>query len=305
MHGSHLLTEEYQISASRLDPPRKSSDNFNFCRSKMKAESSPKCKQGGIWQFIKDCSKIIFALVVIVKGISRSIGPSNTLKLYAGTQVIISYIAPKLFMFKRSFVIGKVDNNKSVKSVPKIIEIFPAPLHLVIALNGLEEGKKILKKDAAALLITPNRNISTELNSTDRSKLYLDTNSTTIFESLAFSWCEAFKKNKRYPTRLIVTGPARISSCVLGQYQWALKIPKEIISFRAVNSSEISPNFSECPADRKDIFDCRSKDREDIRFKYSQMCPDLTPFLLACSNRVTLERALAYKPRWADNKKGK
>lgn len=303
MHGSHLLNDEYQITASRLTPARKSSDNFKYYDSDEKIGSS--APRRGFWQDLKNMCKIILAIILLAKGIISSIGPTNRIKLYTGSHKFISYIAPKLLMFKRSFIVPKMDVMKSSPPQPRIIEIFPAPLHLILALSGLDEAKKIMKKDAAAQLITPNPNIPAGFNSSLHGKVHVDLNSTSVFESLAFSWCEAFKRNKRYPTRLIVTGPESAASCVLGRYRWALKIPEEVISFRAVNSTQVFLNASECSQDRKDPFDCKSKDREEIRFAYSQICPDLSPMLLACANRITLERALAYKPRWADNKKEK
>ena len=307
MHGIHFLNEEYQISANRLS---KSNQNCieNSCPNRLQPETEPlplKVVKVRSWRVFKNSCKIIFALFVLAKGIVGSIRPFNNLKFSTATQLIASYVTPKFLMFKRSFVMGmgKAEVSKTSSRVSRIIEIVPTPLHLIIALSGLEEAKQILKRDSASQLITPYSNISTVYNSTILRKIHLNTNSTTIFESLAFSWCESFKKNKIYPTKLIIIGPAKISSCVMGGYRWALKIPKEIISFRIVNSTEISPNFTDCSQDRQDPFDCGTKGREDIRSKYSKMCPDLAPILLACNNHITLEKALAYKPKWAANNK--
>ena len=305
MHGIHFLNEEYQISANRLSKSKqKCIENSCYNRSEPETEPlPPKLVKVRSWRVFKNSCKIIFALFLLAKGIIGSIRPFNTLKFSAATQLIASYFTPKFLMFKRSFVIGKAEVSKTSSRVSRIIEIVPTPLHLIIALSGLEEAKQILKRDSAAQLITPNSNISSVHNSTILRKIHLDPNSTTIFESLAFSWCESFKKNKIYPTKLIIIGPAKISSCVMGGYRWALKIPKEIISFRIVNETGISPNFSDCSQDRQDPFDCDTKGREDIRSKYSKMCPDLAPILLACNNHITLEKALAYKPKWAANNK--
>lgn len=301
MHGSHLLNDEYQISASRLDSSRKSSKSFSHYESDEKIKSS--ASKRSFRHSLKNMLKVILAMLVVAKGIISSIGHTNRIKLYSGSHKIISYVAPKLLMFKRSSLVAKTDATTSPPPQQRIIEIIPAPLHLIIALSGLDEAKKIMKKDAAAQLITLNPKVPASFNSTLHGKVHLNLNSTTVFESLVFSWCETFKRNKRYPTRLIVTGPESAASCVLGRYRWALKIPKEAISFRPVNSTQIFLNSTECSQDRKDPFDCLAKNREDIRLAYSNMCPDLSPILLACSNRIALERALAYKPRWAQNKK--
>lgn len=306
MHGIHFLNEENHISANRLSNSKQRRTENNLCRnhdrSEPKTEPLPtEVIKVRLWLGFKILCKIIFALFLLEKGILASIRSFNNSKLSLATQLIASYVTPKFLMFKRSSVIGKTDNSKI--SSP-IIEISPTPLHLIVALSDLEEATGILKRDAAAQLITPNSNISV-YNSTILRKMHLDTNSTTIFESLVFSWCESFKKNKIYPNKLIITGPAKISSCVMGEYRWALKIPRQMISFRIVNGTGISPNFSDCSQDRQDPFDCGAKGREYVRSKYSQMCPDLAPILLACKNHIALEKALAYKPKWAKNKKAK
>lgn len=299
MHGSHFLNEEYQISASRLSTSKKNScENLNPNRSDEAVESlAHKQEKNRLWQELKTFCKIIAFLSLLI----GSFAPTKFLNL----AVIVSHATPKFLMFKRSFVTGRTDVSTASPSDSRIIEITPAPLHLIIALSSLDEAKRIMKTDAAAQLITPNRNISSaDYNFTANGKIHLDINSTSIFESLAFSWCEAFRKNMIYPTKLIVTGPAKISKCVMGRYRWALKFPKELISFREVNgTTEIYPNFSDCSKHRQDLFDCNTKDREEIRFKYSQMCPDMEPILMACSNRFALEKALAYKPKWNNKKK--
>lgn len=299
MHGSHFLNEEYQISASRLDniSKRKSVKSKNSDRLESEEEKGEKDQ---LWKIVKNFFKIVFALFLLIKGLIGSLRSSNISKLSVATQFIASYVTPKFLMFKRSFVLGRADISSS--SVHRIVEVSPSPLHLIIALSGLDEAKRIMKRDSAAQLITPIIKIR---NSTILEKIHIINNSTSIFEILAFSWCESYKKNKIYPTKLIITGPAKISSCVMGRYRWALKIPKEIISFQKVNGSELLPNFSDCGKGRRDPFDCNEKGREAIRSEYSEMCPEMAPILLACNNRIRLEKALAYKPKWAYNRKSK
>lgn len=210
--------------------------------------------------------------------------------------MILAYLSPRLLMVKRSFIPADVN-----------VRIIPNPFHLVLALGSLDEAEHILIKDPAAQLIVPRHQQQHEMtfNSTFSDRIWLERNSTTIFESLAYSLCDTYVRTKRYPTKLTVTGKSKISNCILGRYRKAFKFLKEMISFRATNSSRFSNHISECSSDNNDYFDCKGLSPHSSRQRYSQLCPDLAPILLACGNRVALERALEHKPPWAQQIKKK
>lgn len=295
MHGSHFLSPEYEISASRLEAPTKSCNSFGFERSKGKSESSPASKHNN-WSLRKKLSTAFVTIILIIFGMIRSFGPSNMLKLYTGSQLIVAYIAPKLMKVKRGLNIG--DRKLPADTVRPIIEIIPIPLHLIIALDGSDrEIETVRSKDIASQIIIPTNHSFTYilLNNTEVSMNY---NATSIFEALTFSLCESYLRNYRNPTKITIVGSSRAASCSLGRYRWALKIPREIISFRIVNGNKTS-NFASCPKIKKDPFDCNTPNREKDRLRISQACPKLYPFLTACKDRSTLERALAHTPSWA------
>ena len=188
------------------------------------------------------------------------------------------------------------------------MEILPVPLHLVIALNfnNLDEALGILKIDKSAHLMIPTVDNTMKLSFLVNEAIHVQSNATSLFETLAFSWCQLYFEKQKYPTKLTVTGLSKTSRYVLNRYRWALKIPKSIISYHATNvdintanNSTSETGFSDFSADP---FDCKTPGREEIRFKFSKMCPDMSSILLACKNLITLERALSYNPPWSLNK---
>ena len=258
----------------------------------MKSESSPASKNN--WSWFKTLSTAMAAFTLLIFGMIRSIGPSNMLKLCTGSQLIISYIVPQLMISKRGAVSGGI----LTVPVPPIIEIFPTPLHLIVTFGDSTYETELERIDNSVTQIT-NR-----IHLFNGTVMPFNLNSSTVFETLAFSLCESFAKNRRYPTKVLVIGPPKSSSCVLGKYRWALKIPKEIISFRPMDngSEHIYGNFSvTCSETKSDPFDCDTPNRQGIRIRVSQMCPEMSPFLLACINRNRLERALAYNPPWSSS----
>lgn len=278
MHGNHFLRDEYEISTGRLElSPKESTESFKFPRAKKKGASSPAAKRLGFWRLF---TTALITSVLLTVGLIRSIGPANLIKAATVSQVFIAYITPRLMITKRSST--TITNSHSDPSSPgKIVEILPAPLNLVLNLDESAKSENLIKNDPITHVIKP-----------------LSTNNTiNLFESMAFSWCDTYLKNKRYPTKLTIIASSKVKKCLIGQYRWALKIPKSLIIFRDTNTSSAF-NLT-CPQNQKDPFDCTSKGRETFRMKYSQKCPDMAPILLACNNRVTLERALAYKPPWA------
>lgn len=310
MHGSHYLNDEYKISASRLDPLTKSStEDYSFCRSKSKSFSSPAYEDIRFKRFLKRIFSAMLALILlIIVGIFKYLSSANTLKLLIGSQRLISYITPQFLMFKRSIIQPDIRMRSFSVKPTKIIEILPVPLHLVIALNlnYLDEASEILKIDKSAHLIIPTVDNTMKLNFLMNERIHFQPNATSLFETLAFSWCQLCFQKQKYPTKLSVIGPSKASACVLNRYRWALKIPKSFISYHTTNvhintanNSTSEASFSDCSADP---FDCLTTDREEIRLKFSKMCPDMSPILLACNNRITLERALSYNPPWALNK---
>ena len=301
MHGSHFLNDEYKISATRLIPPKNSCENFNFARSKMKAKSSPMSKRTRLWRGLRRLLTATVTIGLLVLGVFKSVGPRNISRIYGNIKVIAAYIAPRLLMMKRSLIPNLGELSRPPRP-PKIMEILSPPLHLIIALGNLDEAKKLLQKDATAHLITPNHQ-SNNHTFNSSSRIHFDNSSASIFESMTFSICKIYRKQKQYPTKLSVTGSVDAGTCVVGRYRWALKIPKHGISFHSSNYS-LPSNFTKCSNHRNDPFDCNhAKIREDVRLRYSQLCPDLSPFLLACTNRLALERALAYTPPWFNNEK--
>lgn len=267
MHGSHFLKDEYEISSSRTGPPKKSTESFKFPSSKTKGKSSPAAKKLSFWIIL---SRTILAVTLLVLGLIRSIGVPRLIKSVAISQVLIAaYIIPNLMIFKRSPNINQ-----------KIMEILPTPFNLIISFD-----------DSKNETIYENIPITYLINHSNFS--------LSLFEGIAFSWCDSYLKNKRYPTKLTIVASSQVKSCVMGQYRWSLKLPKSLIDFQASNST--SNNFT-CPMKQKDPFDCEKKDLEGTRLKYSQLCPDMSPILLACTNRIALEKAISYNPPWSSNK---
>ena len=281
MHGSHFHRNEYEISSNCLGPSIDSTESFKFPRSKKKGEGSPAAKNIGFWKLF---STACFTVTLLTVGLIRSIGPANTIKAIAVSQVFIAYLSPKLLIAKRSVNPNNNEDSHNIITPQKIMELLPKPLHLIITFDDSEKFKKSFENVSIADVINP------------LAKHSLDNNTLTLFESIAFSWCDSYVKNKRYPTKLTIVASSQVKPCVLGQYRWSMKFPKSLIDFQKTNSSSVQLT---CPETRKDPFDCSSKNREEIRLKYSQLCPDMAPVLLACNNRITLERALSFKPPWA------
>lgn len=303
MHGTDLLLSEYEISASRLEDPKNLCESFEFKRIQKESMSSSASNNQVT---LRRLSKTIFLSVTLLCfGLIRSFGGvTNILKICYSSQVAFAYIVPKLLMIKRGLT--KSERNSQVESIiPPILEVLSVPLQLVIGLGDLNESElgTILNSDFITYFITPSRDFNSTVfqNST---RILKDNNSATIFESLAFSICEAYHQYKRYPNKIIVAGSKKISPCVLGQYRWALKIPNEIISFHSTNSSDSIPSgLCSCPVIENDPFDCNTPERAKIRSKFSSMCPGLAIYLMACNNLLTIKKALNYAPEWKTKSK--
>lgn len=262
MHGSHFQKDECEISSSRTGPPKKSTESFKYPSSKSEGESSPAAKKLCYWYVL---NRLMFTVALFILGLVRYIGLTRLFKAVAIAQVLIAYDIPNLMIMKRSPNINQ-----------KIMEILPTPLNLVIS---FDDSKNVTIYEDIPVTHVINYN-----------------SSLSLFEGIAFSWCDSYLKNKRYPTKLTIVASSQVKPCVMRQYRWTLKLPKSLINFQSTNTTS---NNLTCPMKQKDIFDCVNKDREGIRLKYSQMCPDMSPILLACTNRIALEKALSYKPPWS------
>lgn len=291
MHGSHFHSPESEISNSRLGPPIKSCESFGFKRCKGKSESSPTAKAHK-WFLGRILGTAVLTVLLMVVGFFRTFGPSSMIKIYAATNLIVAYLAPKLMIAKRGLTSGEwiLTNSK----IPPIIEILPIPLHLIIALGSIE-GSDLAKignfTNTLSQVIAQNRS-----NLMNNTNVFLNSNATTVFESLVFGLCHSNLKNHRNPTKITVIGSSKAAPCVLGKYRWALKIPRELISFQINSNSSTS---QVCPSIKRDPFDCKNIGREHVRKWYSEKCPELAPFLKACNNREDLGRALSHQPSWA------
>jgi hypothetical protein len=292
MHGSHHLDEEYKISASRLESHRASfeaSRGFFRSSSGLPSESSSASKSARFKSYLKRICVAILTTLLITLGLVRSIGPQNIIKSCAFLAVF-SLSLPKTWIVKR---------NDPLVNQPKLLEISsPLPYDLVIALNdNLYNVSSVLSNVPSSspfIIATTSTNVSGR---------HLLNDSTSVFESIAFSWCQSYQIHKRYPRKLIIAGPSNIAACALGSHRWAMKIPQSKISFHATSLNSSSPlyNSTFCSNDhRSDPFDCTENNarRMDIRHKYSQLCPDLSPILLACSGKAAMNRAIAYIPPW-------
>lgn len=267
MHGSHFLKDEYEISSSRRasgSPKQSNVTSSKFPSSKFKGESSPAAKKLNLFTIL---SRILLTCGLIIVGLLKSIEMPRLIKMVAISQALIYSFAPNLMITKRS------PNNSE-----KIMEILPAPLNLIISFDNPNNLTSTKEKDPITHVINQN-------------------NITNLFEGIAFSWCDSYVKNKRYPTKLTIVAPSQVKSCIMGQYRWSLKIPSSLINFNSTNT-----NFNNLTCSKNDPFDCgngNKEDREEIRLKYSKKCPEMAPILLACTNRMAMERASSYKPSWS------
>lgn len=266
MHGSLFLKDEHEISSNRTGPPTKSIESFKFPSNKSKGESSSAAKTLSYWKIL---NRIILTVTLITIGLVKTIGVTRIIKAVAISQVLIAYITPNLMIIKRS-----PNNSQKVK----ILEILPAPFNLIVSFDDFK-NKTIYENIQITHLIHHNYSLS-------------------LFEGIVFSWCDSYLKNKRYPTNVTIVASSQVKSCVMGQYRWSLKLPKSLINFQSTSANS-TRNTLTCPKKNKDAFDCGNKDRDHIRLKYSKLCPDMSPILLACTNRIALEKALSYKPPWS------
>lgn len=122
--------------------------------------------------------------------------------------------------------------------------------------------------------------------------IYHESDSTSLFEAIAFSWCRIFKEQKRFPGRVTIFAAKSDEMCLKRTLKRALKVKTGQITIKTTDE----PSRFRCASDQ-DLFDCSKSDRIRVRYLKSRHCPELAPILLACRNEITLDRAKSFIPQ--------